>query len=100
MFAVYLNRVNNTIGWVKISQGGIAGTVVDNKLILKYAIECLASSIILVHNHPSGNIKPSESDIRITKKLQEACSYMDINFLDHLIISSNSHTSLADEGLM
>jgi DNA repair protein RadC len=100
VFIIMLNRRNNTCGYAKISQGGISGTVVDIRLILKYAIESLASGIILVHNHPSGNMVASPQDIQIAKKLKEAAMYMDISLLDSIIISEDSHYSLADEGLI
>lgn len=93
-----LNRSNRIINKTKISQGGIAGTVIDTKLILKTAIEHLASSIILCHNHPSGNLTPSESDIDITKKLKTASEYMDIKLLDHIIVADHSYYSFIDEG--
>lgn len=99
-FVILLNTANNTIGYAKISQGGIAGTVVDIRLILKYAIENLASGIILVHNHPSGSMKASPQDIQISKKLKEAARWMDISLLDSIIISEDAHYSLADEGLI
>lgn len=100
VFIIMTNRANNTIGYAKISQGGIAGTAVDIRLILKYAIDNLASGIILVHNHPSGNMIASPQDIQITKKLKEAARWMDISLLDSIIISEDSHYSLADEGLI
>jgi len=100
VFIIMLNRRNNTCGYAKISQGGISGTVVDIRLILKYAIESLASGIILVHNHPSGNMIASPQDIQTAKKLKEAAMYMDISLLDSIIISEDSHYSLADEGLI
>jgi DNA repair protein RadC len=100
VFIIMLNRRNNTCGYAKISQGGISGTVVDIRLILKYAIESLASGIILVHNHPSGNMIASPQDIQIAKKLKEVAMYMDISLLDSIIISEDSHYSLADEGLI
>lgn len=99
-FIILLNRVNNTIGYVKISQGGTAGTVVDLKLIAFYAIETLSSSVILVHNHPSGNTKPSDADKTITKKVNEGLSLFDINVLDHVILSKESYFSFADEGIL
>lgn len=100
VFVIMMNRQNNTCGYVKISQGGIAGTVVDIRLILKYAIDSLASSVILVHNHPSGNLKASPQDIQIAKRLKEAAGLMDIVLLDSIIINENGHSSLADEGLI
>lgn len=99
-YIVLLNRANNTEGFVRISQGGIAGTVVDIRLILKYAIEILASGVILVHNHPSGNTQPSHQDLAITRKLKEALKWFDISLFDHLIMTENSYYSLADNGVM
>lgn len=93
-----LNRANKIIDKFKISQGGIAGTVIDVKLILKQAIDKLASSIILCHNHPSGNIHPSNSDTDITKKLKDAGQLMDIAVLDHIIVTDKKYYSFADEG--
>lgn len=99
-FIIMTNRRNNTCGYAKISQGGIAGTVVDIRLVLKYAIDNLASGIILVHNHPSGNLKPSPQDIQIAKKLKEAARWMDISLLDSIILGEDGYCSLADEGLI
>ena len=96
---ILLNRSNTIIDYHKISQGGISGTVIDIRLILKEAIEKLASALIICHNHPSGNIKPSDADIQITKKLKEAGLYMEINLLDHVVVSDNSFYSFADEGI-
>ena len=100
VICIFLNRANNTIGWFKVSQGGLSGTVVDNRLILATAIKSLASGIILAHNHPSGNTKPSKADIEVTKKLKNGCNILEINLLDHLIITKDSYISLADEGLL
>lgn len=97
---LYLNRSNRVISRMKLSQGGISGTVIDVRLILKKAVECLASGIILCHNHPSGNLNPSEADTKITKKIREAGSYMDVQLLDHLIISEKEYFSFADNGLL
>lgn len=99
-FILLLNRANNTIGYVKISQGGTAGTVVDPKLIAKYAIEGLAESVIMIHNHPSGNTKPSNSDIKITNKVKNGLAFFDIKVLDHVIITEESYYSFLDEGLI
>ena len=85
---------------MKLSQGGISGTVIDVRLILKKAVECLASGIILCHNHPSGNLNPSEADTKITKKIREAGTYLDVQLLDHLIISEKDYYSFADNGLL
>lgn len=95
-----LNRSNKIIDKLKISQGGTSGTVIDVKLILKDAIEKLATSIILCHNHPSGNTQPSEIDISITTKLKEAAKIMEIPVLDHIIITDSSYYSFADEGIL
>lgn len=95
-----LNRSNKIIEKFKISQGGISGTVIDVRMILKNAIEKLASSIILCHNHPSGNLQPSEADKKITTKLKDAAGIMDMQVLDHLIITDSSFYSFADEGIL
>ncbi|MCK4465255.1 MAG: DNA repair protein RadC [Bacteroidales bacterium] len=95
-----LNRSNKIIEKFKISQGGISGTVIDVRMILKNAIEKLASSIILCHNHPSGNLQPSEADKKITTKLKDAARIMDMQVLDHLIITDSSFYSFADEGIL
>lgn len=95
-----LNNSNKCLGWIKISQGGITGTVVDNKIIIASAIKALATSIIISHNHPSGNIKPSQADIICTKKLNECCKLFDIKLFDHIILSgdTDNYYSFADEG--
>lgn len=95
-----LSRSNNIIGKHKISQGGISGTVIDVRIILKTAIDKMASGIILCHNHPSGNTRPSEQDISLTQKLKEAAKLMDINVLDHLIVTHAQFYSFADEGVL
>lgn len=94
-----LNRANSVIKKELISRGGIAGTVVDSKLIFKIALENYASSIIICHNHPSGNLKPSEQDMKITKTIKEAGKIMEIQLLDHLIVTENGFYSFADEGV-
>lgn len=98
VFILLLNRANNTIGFAKISQGGIVGSVVDVKLILKYVVEDLASNVILCHNHPSGSLKPSDSDLQITKKVKNALAFVDSQLLDHIILTENSYYSMADNG--
>ena len=95
-----LNRGNKVIGVYEASAGGITGTVADPRLILAAAIKSLSVSIILSHNHPSGNLKPSQEDINITKKIKEAGNLMNVQLLDHLIITQNSYLSFADEGLL
>lgn len=100
MIVIFLNRQNNTIGWFKMSQGGLVGTLVDNRLILATALNCLAQGIIICHNHPSGNLQPSEADTKITKRLEEAGKIMDIQLIDSLILTEESHFSYADSGLI
>ena len=96
-----LNRANRVIGREMISTGGVSGTVVDAKIIFRRALEAsLASSIILCHNHPSGNLRPSQADIDITKKLKHAGEMLDIMVLDHLIIANNSYYSFADDNAL
>ena len=95
-----LNRSNQLIEPVRISQGGISGTVTDVRLILNAAVEKLASAMILVHNHPSGNLSPSEADIKITKKVKDAAQILDLSVLDHLILSDQGYMSMADDNLM
>ncbi|HNW69624.1 MAG TPA: DNA repair protein RadC [Bacteroidales bacterium] len=99
-WVLLLTRANKIIKKSSISQGGIAGTVADPKKIFKTALENNASSIILCHNHPSGNIKPSEADIKLTKKLKDAGLLLDISVLDHVIVGDNAYFSFADENLM
>lgn len=99
MFILLLNRANNTIGYAKISQGGVAGTVVDPKIIAKYAVEALASGVIICHNHPSGNLKPSLTDDDLTNRIKQGMKFLDIPLLDHLIINDmGGYYSYADEG--
>lgn len=95
-----LNRQNKVIDIKQISIGGVAGTVVDPKVIFKLALQSLACGIILSHNHPSGNLKPSKADISITNKLKAAGQSLEINVHDHLIISEQGYYSFADEGIM
>jgi DNA repair protein RadC len=95
-----LNRGNKVLRNICISQGGLSGTVADPKKIFKMALEQYAASVILCHNHPSGNITPSESDIRLTQKLKRAGSFLDLPVIDHIIIGENNYFSFADEGLL
>lgn len=99
-WVIYLNRKNEVLKKVNISKGGISGTIADTKIIFKNAIEYLASSIILCHNHPSGNLAPSEADKKLTKKLSEVGNMMESPVIDHLIIGENNYFSFADEGLL
>ena len=99
-WVIFLSRNNNVIKTDCISKGGVNGTVVDTRLIFKPAIECLASGIILAHNHPSGNLKPSQEDIHLTKKVKEAAKLIDMTVQDHLIIGDQVYFSFADEGIL
>jgi DNA repair protein RadC len=100
MVSVYLNRANNIVGYSIISIGSISGTICDVKMVFQHGLLCNASAVILIHNHPSGNLKPSTADIDLTKKIKEAGSIIEIQMLDHLIITKEGYCSLADEGLM
>ncbi len=99
-WVLMLDRANQVIRKVNISEGGMAGTVADPKKIYKMALDFNASSLILAHNHPSNNLKPSQNDIDLTKKLKSAGKLLDIEVLDHLIFGNDSYYSFADEGLM
>lgn len=99
-YLLLLNRSNNTTGYVKISQGGIEGTVTDLRIIAKYAIEGLATAVIIAHNHPSGNLQPSDADISMTRRIKEALGILDISVMDHLILTEDSYYSFADEGML
>ena len=99
-FIMLINHANNVTGYAKISQGGICGTQVDVRLIAKYAIDSLSSGVIFVHNHPSGNAKPSIEDKKISERLKEALRLFDIRLLDSIIITENNYYSMADEGLI
>jgi DNA repair protein RadC len=97
---LFLNRANRIIGVYDASSGGITGTVADPRLILAAAIKSLAVSIVLSHNHPSGNLKPSKADEELTCKIKEAAKYHDIRVIDHIIVTSEGYYSFADEGLV
>lgn len=102
MLAIVLNRANKVLGWGVISKGGVAGTICDPKVLFQFCLKANASSFILAHNHPSGNLKPSASDISLTKKAKDAGLLLDMPCLDHLILSPDDfqYYSFADEGLM
>jgi DNA repair protein RadC len=101
VFAViFLNQANRVNHFEVVSQGGITGTVADPRLILKKALESHAVSIILCHNHPSGNLKPSKADEELTYKIREAARFFDIKVIDHIIVSNDGYFSFADEGMM
>ena len=97
---VYLNKSNKVNHFEIISSGGITGTVADTRIILKKALQNGATSIVLCHNHPSGNLKPSRADEEITKKIKEAARYHDIEVIDHIIVSEEGYYSFSDDGLL
>lgn len=97
---LFVNSSNELIGIYNLSKGGITGSLVDIRLILAVALKCLATGLILVHNHPSGNLNPSSADLAIVKKLKTACKLLDIALLDSIIITKDNYTSFNDEGLL
>ncbi|MEZ0541621.1 RadC family protein [Fibrella arboris] len=99
-WVLLLNRANEVLRPVQISAGGVSGTVADPRLIFKVGLEYLASGVILAHNHPSGNLTPSQADRELTRKLKEAGRFLDIPVLDHLIVTDRTYLSFADEGIL
>jgi len=99
-WVILLDRGNKIIDHIIISQGGISGTYIDVRIILKTALSRLASSVILCHNHPSGTMEASEADLKITRKMKHAAELMDISVLDHMIIGQKNYLSMADEGIL
>ncbi len=99
-WAIFLNQSNKILTKAKLSSGGISQSVVDIRVLFKMALENFATAIIVAHNHPSGNLKPSQEDLKITKQIAEAGALLKIQLLDHLIISQNSYLSFADECLL
>jgi len=97
---ILLNRNNSVLGIYDLSKGGLANTTLDIKIVLSVALKSHSSSIVLLHNHPSGNLNPSESDIKITKRINLACQLLDLKLLDHLIITKSEYFSFAREGLL
>ncbi|MDO3427174.1 JAB domain-containing protein [Chryseobacterium sp. APV1] len=97
---ILLNQSNTVLGIYNLSKGGINSSLVDVRLILSVALKCLATGLILVHNHPSGNLNPSKSDLDIVKKLNESCKLIDITLLDSIIITKESYMSFADDGIL
>ncbi|NDA60554.1 MAG: DNA repair protein RadC [Chitinophagia bacterium] len=97
---VYLNRGNRILSLETISEGGLTGTVADPRIILKKALEQDATSLVLCHNHPSGNLIPSKADEQLTQKIKHAAALMDIQVLDHIIVSQEGYFSFADEGMI
>lgn len=95
-----LNQANRMIGREKISAGGLASTSVDSRVVFKKALECNATSIVLCHNHPSGNLRPSQSDLDLTQRMRKAGEQLEILVQDHLIVSEAGYYSFADEGII
>lgn len=100
VIVVFLNNSNNTIGWYKVSQGGITGSVIDIRLVMKKALDCYATQMCIAHNHPSGGLTPSQNDKDITAKLKQACNILDIKLLDHIIITAENYYSFTNDGLL
>ena len=98
--AVFINRANNTVGYYRVGVGGMTSVVVDIRLLFRAALECGATGMIVAHNHPSGNLKPSREDDKITLKIKEAGTMLDIMLMDHLILTSDkdNYYSYADDG--
>jgi DNA repair protein RadC len=99
-FLMMLNPSNAVIAWAKIAQGGVSATFADPKIIAKYAIDSLCSNVILCHNHPSGNKKPSEADKNLTRRVKEGLLLFDIKTLDHIILTKESYYSFSDDDLI
>lgn len=97
-WVMYLNNNNRIMGAEKISEGGITGTVIDVRILLHKALERFACGIVIAHNHPSGNLLPSEPDLKITRQIEQACKLLDVALLDHLIIAASGYYSFRDEG--
>ena len=97
---LYLNRRNEILGYYRHSVGGITGTVADPRIIFATAVTSASVGMIMAHNHPSGNLSPSQADIELTKKVKEGGKLLDVQLLDHVIITKISHYSFADNGLM
>ena len=99
-YMLSLNNANNVTDYSLISKGGITGTLVDIRILAKLALDTLAVSVILIHNHPSGTLRPSQADINLTKKIKNGLELLDIKVLDHIIITENKYFSFADEGMI
>jgi len=99
-FILLLDQSNTTIGYAKISQVGVASTSVDSRIVAKYAIESLSTGVILAHNHPSGNLNASQADINLTTKIKAGLALFDIQVMDHVILTEDAYTSMADANLM
>lgn len=99
-FAIFVNRANEVLGVYEVSKGTMNATLVDMKLLFSPALKCLASGILISHNHPSGNLYPSQSDIQLTRKIKEASELLDITFLDHMILTNEGYYSFGDGGVL
>jgi DNA repair protein RadC len=99
-FLVAFNSAMEAVGWAKISQGSINCTTVDIRLVAKYALDALAIKCVLVHNHPTGNLNPSDADKELTEKIKNGLALLDIKVSDHLIVTSNGYYSFLDSGLL
>lgn len=97
---IALNKANKVIGFYKVSSGGITGTVADPRVIFQFALLSAASGIIISHNHPSGNLRPSQADIDITRKIRDAGKMLDIELFDHIIVTDQAFLSMAEEGII
>lgn len=96
-FIILLNRANKIIGWYKVSSGGLDATIIDKRIICKVAIDALSAGVILVHNHPSGEVKPSSADIKMTKEVKDCLKLFDVVLVDHIILSEKKYYSFTDE---
>lgn len=99
-WAIFLNQSNRVLHFSQLTQGGINQSIVDIRILFKTALDHYATALIIAHNHPSGNLKPSKEDLEITRKIKEAGNMLNIRLLDHLIITQNSYVSLSDDGLL
>lgn len=99
-YLICLNRSSRVLGWLKISQGGLSGTVVDIRHVFSIALKSNSAAILVAHNHPSANLQPSESDIQITRKIKQAGILLEIPLIDHIILTKDGFYSFADEGLL
>lgn len=100
LFMILLNRANRVIGYHQLSVGGIHGTIADVRMAFSIAVKCLASGMILAHNHPSGQTKPSQADIKLTKQFKKAGEILEIKLLDHIVLTECEYFSFADEGML
>lgn len=98
--ALFFNQSKKMIGWRVISTGNMTTCIVDIKLLVSLALHCMATHVVIVHNHPSGNLKPSQSDEDITKTIKDALKLIDVQLMDHLIITENGYYSFSDEGFL